>query len=99
MSKPTMTDETQAKEVMLIAKRIAEFAKSELAGHSPNVQGAILADLLAMWLVDHFLPGDEAATAMLREDMLKMHVKQVRRLVEINRWIMREPQTGPKQEH
>ena len=44
-SKPTMSEQTQAKEVVLIAKRIVEF---ELAGHSSNIQGAILADLLAI---------------------------------------------------
>jgi len=94
-----MTEQTQAKEVMLISARIVEFVKSELAGHSPDIQGAALADLLAMWLVGYFNEGDKAATNAMREDLLKMHVKQVRRLVEINHWIMHEPPTEPKKRH
>jgi len=94
-----MTEETEAREVMLIAARIVEFANSELAGHPSIIQGAILADLLAVWLAGHILPGDEAATDALREDMLKIHVKQVRRLVEINHGIMHQPQTEPNNGH
>jgi hypothetical protein len=55
-----------------------------LAGHEPAVQGAVLADLLAIWLAGHLYPGDAAATAELREDVLRMHIEAVRALVPLN---------------
>lgn len=47
---------------MLIALRIVAFTKSEFAGHSPNILGAVPADLLAVALAGHIVHGDRAAT-------------------------------------
>lgn len=49
-----------------------------LAGHSPMVQGATLADLTAMWLAG-FL-GDDAT----RDELLTAHIELVRKLVPVN---------------
>jgi hypothetical protein len=49
----------------------------------PGVQGAALADLLAMWLAGHVYPGDEALTKLAREGMLELHLKTVWKLVDI----------------
>ena len=47
-----------------------------LAGQHPSAQGAALADLLAMWLVAH--------PPQLREEMLRLHIEFVRKLIPVN---------------
>jgi hypothetical protein len=73
---PTPTTE----EIRAISKRVAEV----LAGHPAEVQGAVLADLLAMWLAGHHSPGDEDWTRQWRADLLAMHCSMVRLLVPVN---------------
>ena len=51
-----------------------------LAGRSPEVQGAVLADLLATWLLGHIM-GGPADTAQLRHDLLDMQIGAVRELI------------------
>jgi hypothetical protein len=58
--------------------------KPLLAGRPPGVQGAILADLLAIWLAGHQVAGDAEATRKLRAEMLAMHLTLVRQLVPVN---------------
>ena len=55
-----------------------------LKGHPPEMQGAVLADLLAIWLAGHHVAGDEDATRMMRAELLAMHCGQVRFLTSIN---------------
>lgn len=55
-----------------------------LAGHPPDVQGAVLADALAMWLAGHHVPGDEDATRSMRAELLAVHCGMVRELVPVN---------------
>jgi hypothetical protein len=55
----------------------------ELAGREPQMQGLILADLLATWLAGHIVKGRPAATEALRMDLLRHHVETVRRLIPI----------------
>lgn len=52
-----------------------------LAGKHAAVQGATLADLLAIWLAGH--PPE------VREEMLAMHVAEVRNLIPPNAAIIR----------
>jgi hypothetical protein len=47
-----------------------------LAGNHPGVQGAVLADLLAIWLAGH--------PAELREDLLALTIAKALELVPIN---------------
>jgi hypothetical protein len=47
-----------------------------LAGNHPAVQGAVLADLLAMWLAGH--------PAELREALLALQIDKALQLVPIN---------------
>lgn len=61
----------QAIEVRKVVNRI----KPLLAGRQPEVQGAILADLLSLWLAGHH-PRE------LREQLLTMHIEKVRELIE-----------------
>jgi hypothetical protein len=55
-----------------------------LHGRDPAVQSAALADLLAMWLAGHVVPGDPAETDRLRSDLLRDHVRLVADLVRPN---------------
>jgi hypothetical protein len=55
-----------------------------ILGHRPpEIQGAILADLLAMWLAGH-VAEDADTTRTLRADLLAMHCTAVRQLTELN---------------
>jgi len=55
---------------------IVERIRPLLAGYHPAVQGAVCADLLAIWLAGH-----EHA---LREALLTAHIVSVRELVPVN---------------
>jgi hypothetical protein len=55
-----------------------------LASQPPELQGAVLADLLAIWLAGHVVEGLPEATRRLRAEILKLHLETVERLVEIN---------------
>ena len=54
-----------------------------LAGHGGATQGAVLAELLAMWIAGH-RAGGKRATDRLREDILRMHLVVVRELIPVN---------------
>jgi hypothetical protein len=54
--------------------RLIDQIKPLLAGHDPAVQGAVLADLLAIWLSGHH-------PATVREHLLSMHILAVLDLV------------------
>ncbi len=63
---------------------IAEQASRLLAGRPPQLQGAVLADLLATWLAGHIIAGDPKSTRALHERLLKAHLAVVRELIPIN---------------
>lgn len=66
-----MTDETLAE----ISDALVERIKPILAGQSPQVQGAVVADLTAIWLGGHH--------ALLRTEALDVHVRAVCDLMEL----------------
>jgi hypothetical protein len=78
----------QANEAMAVVKKITPLLK----GKDPGVQGAALADLLAIWLAGHFYPDDPQATALAREQMIEAHLVAVRALIEVNSKTHAEPQ-------
>jgi hypothetical protein len=84
---PDMASE-QANEVLALVKEIRPL----LAGRDANVQGAVLADLLAMYLAGHVQLGDPKATKRMREQVLKLHLTGVRALIDINYQMTVEPQ-------
>jgi hypothetical protein len=55
-----------------------------LAGNPPQIVGAALADLLAIWLASHVYPGDDVATTCARERLLDAHIELVRKLIPVN---------------
>jgi hypothetical protein len=71
----------------LIADTI-EKVRPLLAGKGPAVQGAVLADLLAMWLAGHWIPGEVEETKEAREASLAHFVETVWQLVGVNAQIL-----------
>ncbi len=64
--------DAQADLVLVLVDKIRPI----LAGKIPEVQGAVLADLLAMWLAGHHQGGPEVLRTLLNA-----HVEHVKRLV------------------
>jgi hypothetical protein len=75
---------TNLEEVTLVAERI----KPLLAGYEPEVQGAVLADLLGLWLAGHQVAGDVDATRTMRAELLALHCAAVRTLTAVNAMII-----------
>jgi hypothetical protein len=61
---------------------IVEQIKPLLAGKGAAVQGSVLADLTAIWIAGHIVPGDPAATRELQAGMLEVHRQTVADLIE-----------------
>jgi hypothetical protein len=78
------------------ALRLVGLIRPLLAHQPTQVQGAVLADLLAMWLAGHVMLGDKRATNRLREDMLKAHLIAVSALIDPNYKASVEPQIKAK---
>lgn len=55
-----------------------------LAGRSAQVQGAVLADLLATWIGGHGVVGNREATEIIRQELMNMHINAVLELVPHN---------------
>jgi hypothetical protein len=76
---------------------LVEAIKPILVGEKPAVQGAALADLLAMWLAGHVSVGDPTATEAMRESALELHLMAVRGLIPIEYKQSIEPQLKRRQ--
>ena len=63
---------------------LVEAIRPLLAGRPPEIQAAVLADLLAIWLAGHHVPNDAGATRTMRAELLAMHCSQVRFLTSTN---------------
>jgi hypothetical protein len=57
-----------------------QIGKKYFAGRDPEVVGAALADLMAIFLASHVGDGKDE----LREELLALHVETVRKLIPIN---------------
>jgi hypothetical protein len=62
---------------------VVEEIKPHLANRHPAVQGAALANLLAIFLVGHRIEGDSEATHELRMQCIEMHMKAVAEYIPI----------------
>jgi hypothetical protein len=79
---------------MTIPEQVAPIVESItplLAGKPPELQAMVLAELLAIWLAGHFIPGDEDATRKLRAELVASHCKAVRQLTSIKAKIIGTP--------
>jgi hypothetical protein len=75
-----MTDiQRAAREVYELSRMLARH----LTGRSVEVQGAALADLLAIWLAGHVNSDDPDHSDDIREALLEAHIKAVRALIPI----------------
>lgn len=63
------------------ALEIVERIKPLMAGHSPQIQGAVLAELLSMWLAGH--PKE------MHDTLLEMHLEHMKPLLALNIRILR----------
>jgi hypothetical protein len=72
--------------------KLSQKLKRMLEGKPADMQGAILADLLACWLAGHVSPGNDEATEGYRELVLRMHLAAVRELIPVNYKLYVEPQ-------
>lgn len=79
------TAEALTAEVLETVDRI----KPLLTGRPREIQGAILAELLSLWLAGHWQGGDE-----LIERMLTFHVAMVRKLLPTNIRDLRDHYSG-----
>jgi hypothetical protein len=76
------------------AYQLVQNVMAHFKGKPAQVQGAALADLLAMWLAGHLDREDPEGerTERIREVMLEAHLVAVRALIPINYKSQVEPQ-------
>ncbi len=53
-----------------------------LAGHGPDLQGAVITDLVAIWIAGHRC-SDPAEEQLVHEELLELHCKHVREMVAL----------------
>ena len=83
-----MTDHSivpEATEVMRLVERIKPF----FAGQQPEVVGAVLADLLSLYLAGH-VADNPVKTKALRDQTLRIHLKAVKALLPLNEDMLKE---------
>jgi hypothetical protein len=80
-----MSFDPDTRQVLKLAQKIREM----LAGKPASMQGAVLADLLAVWLAGCVEDPDNEG---LRELVLAAHIEAVRALIPVNFKLYVEPQ-------
>lgn len=70
----------KADRVVEMVKRISPL----LRGQDPQVIGAVLADLTAMWIAGHVSPGKPEETDRVRAALLAHHIAGVGSLIGVN---------------
>jgi hypothetical protein len=73
--------ELDAEQASLQARAVVQQIRPLLAGLRSESQGAILADLLSLWLAGHLVPGSQEETDELRTLLLDNHIEAVRALI------------------
>jgi hypothetical protein len=66
-----------------VVKALIDRISPILHGQDRQVQGAVLAALLARWLAGHYVPDDRFQTILMRGRILNEHMKIVRDLTKI----------------
>jgi hypothetical protein len=66
------------------AAKMLDGCSAALREGGSELQGAVLADLLSMWLAGHIIWNDPAGTQKMREELLRLHVKAVLNLIPAN---------------
>jgi hypothetical protein len=65
------------------ANELAESMRPLLSGKGSMLQGAALAELVAMWLAGHIVDGNAKATDRARRTTLRMFVETVVKLIPV----------------
>lgn len=85
--------ETDEFERARLVERIVRLVRPLLGGHPPEIQSAVLADLLATWVAGHQGEPEEfrevdsepaAELAAFREQILQDHIELVRAMIPFN---------------
>jgi hypothetical protein len=71
------------RELAMTVMGLVEAIRPILAGHPAPVQGAALADLLAIWVAGHHA-STTAETERVRAELLENHIAAVARLIPEN---------------
>jgi hypothetical protein len=66
-----------------VLERLWPVIQREMGGQGDIVQGAVLADMVAVWISGHVVPGSPSDTAELQKGMLELHIATVQQLVQI----------------
>ena len=74
-----------------LSAKMWPLMREHLGGRSPVVQGAVFADLVATYLAGNCVLGDPYHTAILRQELLELHIEEVLRLIPINAEILGTP--------
>ena len=61
---------------------LVELIKPIFSGVDPQITGTVLAELVALLIAGHIGPKSESLDKM-REELLQIHIKGVRRLIEL----------------
>lgn len=67
-----------------VVQELTARIRPMLGGYPPEIQSAVLADLLALWLAGHHVPGDRVQTNAARSELLANHWRLVHDLLPIN---------------
>jgi hypothetical protein len=71
---------------------LTQKIRTMLEGKPPEMQGAVLADLLAMWVAGHVDALSQDDSKGVRELILQVHLEAVRGLIPVNYKLYIEPQ-------
>jgi len=71
---------TTPQEVIDVARAISNKLKPMLVGQPSELQGAVLADLLSIFIVGHH--------PKLRKEVLDLHIEMVHQLIEVNQHLI-----------
>lgn len=69
--------------IKLVAQ-VVQDCSAHMQGKPPEIQGAVLVELVSMYLAGHFIADSPEETKRLRETMLQLHVSTVRDLIPVN---------------
>jgi hypothetical protein len=69
------------------AAMLVDKIRPLLAGYAPEIQGAALAELLAIWLAGHHVK-NHSDTRRLRETLLRSHIEYARYFTMVNAQIL-----------
>ena len=77
-----MTRYERIEQAEKITQELWPAISAALGGRAPEVQGAVLAELTAIWIAGYLVLGDTVESAKLREQMLALQVSTTRELIE-----------------